>query len=428
MRTTMTFLLAAATLAGCNWATFDDLADETWAHSTGKPDKEKAADWGVAIQRGAASSESGASGRLAVIGAGAASYSELSYDETGSSSASVNSIALGQQGIMTLDSPAILLASPVSSEVSLVTSGNSGSIVVASGEHTLAVRQLFTTTTSLGNSVTIGVKPDAAVYMQPAEFASLPGIVPAPAPLVAVADIVLGTIVGLPSGTPQPACKLVDGSNQVQIRALGAVTAGAGPTDDVLVWNGADGRLLRYPGSVFNGCVTAAPLFQPDLALKPAFRPSVGSQILKIDATRVLLQGHQDPNTGSGGFLQIFNSDTLAPIGNAVTTEGVRSAAILDTGTAQYVVAGYPTATVNTKKTGQVLIFRIGASGLETTQAGALYDAQPEDNQSFGRSVTVMPYRGKNVIAVSADNEVFVYFQARLQDGSELYGETRQVQ
>lgn len=426
MRTTMMFLLAVSTLGACNWATFDDLADETWASSTGKPDKEKAADWGVAIQRGAISGESGASGRLAVIGAGAASYSELSYDESGSSSASVTSIALGLQGVMTLDSPAILLASPTSSEISLVTSGNSGSIVVAGGEHTLAVRQLFTTTTTLGNSVTIGVKPDAAAYMQPAEFPGLPGVAPAPAPLVGVGDIVLGTIVALPSGTAQPACKLTDGSNAIQIRALGAVTAGA--TDDVLVWNGSDGRLLRYPGSVFNGCTAEAPQFQPDLALKPAFRPGLGSQILKIDATRVLLQGHQDPNTGSGGFLQIFNSDTLAPIGNAVTTDGVRQAAILDTGTAQYVVAGYPTATVNTKKAGQVLIFRIGANGLETTQAGALYDAQPEDNQSFGRSVAVMPYRGKNVIAVSADNEIFVYFQARLEDGSELYGETRQVQ
>jgi hypothetical protein len=426
MRTTMTtFLLAVSTLGACNWTAFDDLADETWANSTGKPGKEKASDWGVTIQRGAASNESASSGTLAIIGAGPGTYSELKYNESGSSNFESTNLVLGAQGIMTLDSPAILIASPTSSEVSLVTSGNASSIVVAGGSHTLAVRQLFVTATSLGNSVSIASKPDAAIYMQPAEFPALPGITPAPAPIVAVADIVMGTIVALPSGTPQPACKLTDGTNQIQVRALGAVSAGA--TDDLLVWNGLDGKLLRYPGGVFNGCVTQEPQAVP-VADKPAFRPGLGSQILKIDDTRVLLVGRQDPNMGNGGFLQAFRSDDLTPIGNAVTIEGLRSAAILDAGGAQYVVAGYPSATVETKRAGQVLIFKLGAAGVETTQVATLHDAQPEDTQSFGRSVTVMPYRGKNVIAVSADNEIFVYFQVKLEDGSDLYGETRQVQ
>jgi len=71
-------------------------------------------------------------------------------------------------------------------------------------------------------------------------------------------------------------------------------------------------------------------------------------------------------------------------------------------------------------------VFSLGATGVGATQVATLNDAQPEDNQAFGRAVTVIPYRGKNVIAVSADNEIFVYFRATLEDGTDLYAETRQ--
>lgn len=424
--TTMTFVLAAAALGACNWTKFDDLADQTWVDATGKPDV-KSADWGVAIQRGADSTNSQNGGTLAVIGAGSTNtFSELTYDESGKSHFAPTSLALGAQGIMTLDSPTIFLANPASSEVSLVTSGSSGSIVVAGGKDTLTARQLFVTNTSLRNTATIPPKADAATYLQPKEFPGLPGSNPPPAPIVGVGDVVMGTILNIPTSSPQPACRLSDGINAIQIRALGAVPATVGATDDLLAWS-MDGRVFRYTGDVFNGCSDVAPptapQFVPALGNKPAFKPDVGSQILKIDPTRVLLEGR---DAAGGGFLQVFNSNTLAPIGNAVTVPGVRAAAILDVDGTTYVVAGYPTAVVAGKKAGQVLIFKIGATGLEPTQVATLNDAQPEDAQSFGRAVTVMPYRGKNVIAVAADNEVFVYFRATLEDGSDLYGETRQ--
>src|SRR5262249_24197711 len=204
-----------------------------------------------------------------------------------------NSLALGAQGIMTLDASPIFLASPKSSEVALVTTGDTNSIIVATGTHTLMAHPLSVTTTSLGNTVTIASTPDAATYMQPAPF---PGgdPNPGPAPLVESGDVVLGTIDTLPAGAKQPACKLTDGTNPIQIRALGAVRAGT--TDDVLVGNGADGKLLRSPGSVFKGCpMPQAPLASTNMPSPPAFLPGHGSQILPIDPTHVLLQGRQDP-------------------------------------------------------------------------------------------------------------------------------------
>lgn len=434
MRTTMLFLAAgAAALGACKWTEFDDLQNQTWVNSTQKPDI-KSSDYGVAIQRGADASGSATSGTLTVIGSGPGMYTELQYSAAGSSSLNANStLQLSGLGIMTLDSPPILLASPKSAEVALVTTGDPSSVVVATGTHTLLLRQLFVgTNTSLGSTETIISTPDAATYMQPAPF---PGADPnpTPAPLVAVGDIVMGTIYALPMNTKQPACKLTDGSNKIQVRALGTVSAGA--TDDVLVWNGVDGKLLRYAGSVFNGCTTTSPTASPTasttMANTPAFQPGHGSQILTIDAGHVLLQGHEDLTQGSKSFLQVYDTATLSPVGTAVTAEGVRSAAVLDTGTAKFVVAGYPTAIIDGETAGQVLVYKLSelSTGIESaTPVATLHDAQPENDQQFGRSVAVMPFNGKQVIAVAAQNEIFAYFRLDTTDGMAMpiYDETRQ--
>jgi hypothetical protein len=73
-------------------------------------------------------------------------------------------------------------------------------------------------------------------------------------------------------------------------------------------------------------------------------------------------------------------------------------------------------------------VFKIAAGGgIESkTPAAKLHDAQPESNQQFGRGIVALPYNGKQVIAVAADNEIFVYFRANQTDGTPLYDETRQ--
>lgn len=426
MRTTMCILLAAATLPACKWTEFDDLEKDTWVDSTTKPDV-KSSDWGVTVQRGASAGDSSGTGTLAIIGAGPGTYSELQYNAEGSSSLQASSTSLlSAQGILSLDAQPILLASPTSSEVALVTTGDSASVVVATGTHTVQVRQLFINNTSLG-VLSIPSTPDAAIYIQPPPF---PGnAMAAPAPLIGITDILLGTIVSPPAGSKQPACKITDGGAQIQIRALAPIATTAGQPDDVLVWNGADGKLLRYPGSVFNGCATQAPIgpAQAD-ANKTATKPGHGSQLLPLSGGRVLLQGHVDIAQGDASILQVYDVATLAPVGNAVMTAGMRQAAVLDVGATQYAVVGMPTAQIDGKAAGQVLVYAIGATGLEATPVATLHDAQPDATQSFGRSVTVMPYRGKNVIAVGADNEVFVYFRLNREDGTSLYDETRQVQ
>ena len=389
--------LAASTTA-CKWTEFDDLSDETWVSSTEKPNV-KSTNYGVAVQRG---NKTGTEGRLVVIGAGQATYSELVFDANGDSSLPSTALELNSQyGIGNLDPQPILLADPAGDAVALVVNAGGSSILVLEGTSgQLNLHQVFV------NPSTV----DAATYML------APGAT-VNQTLIASGDVVAGTFYGTVPN-PQPKCKLTDGGTAIQPKALGVIRSGA--ADDVIAWGG-NGKLYRYDGAVFNGCMTQEPKTPAPVAT--GFTPSSGSQILALNGGKILLQGRNN----TAGFLQVFDAATLMPVGGSVSLVGLASAAILDVGTTQYVIAGYPTDIVDGKVAGQVLLFRIGTGGIETAPALTLNDAQPEGNESFGRAVAAMPYRGANVIVVAADNEIFVYFRANLTDGNPLYPETRQV-
>jgi len=403
MRTQM-FLAAiaassASALGACSWTQFDDLGNEAWVGSTEKPDV-KSSDYGIAVQR---ASRSGDGGRLVVLGAGTATYSELIYSASGASSLPPTTLGLQQAfGIPNIGNQPLLLADPSSDNVSLVVTSDNGVAILTGAQGQLKPYQLFNQTA-----------PDAATYML------APGQ-SAPQPLVAVADTVFGAFLpALPTGMPQPACKLVDPAaptTKLAIHALGAVRVGG--TDDVLVWDGG-GKLFRFPSAVFNGCgVSPVPL----ASANTSFMPDQGSQILAIDANTVLLQGHH----GDAGLLQVYNATTLAAIGPAVMVSKLRAAAVINVSGTSYAIAGAPAALAGGVEAGQVTLYKISGTGLDGTPAATLNDAQPEANQNFGRAVVAMPFNGKQVIVVAANNEIFVYFRANLAAGTTLYDETRQ--
>ena len=392
-----------ALLVGCSWADFDDLSNQTWVTSTEKPNV-KSTDYGVAIQRGA---RSGSGGTLVVIGAGQATYSELSYQANGKASLAPTALELNSQfGIGNLDAQPILIADPTSDDISLVVNSGGNAIAVLTGTGQINVHQVF------GPS-----QPDAATYMQPPN--RLDNNMKQPVqPLVASGDTVFGTFFMTPPN-PQPKCQLVGaaGDPAVAIRGIGTVANGA--VDDVIVWSGT-GKLYKYPSTVFNGCATtqAPALSSP---MPPPVAPGHFAQILTVDATAsgaiknfVLLQGHGD--TDESGFLQIYDATTLMPVGAAITLPKLRTATVLTQGTKQFAVAGYPTEPVG----GVVRLFEITASGLAAQPATTLADAQPDNNHSFGRAVAAMPFNDTEIVVVAADNEIYSYFR------TQLYDETRQ--
>ena len=393
-------------LAACSWTEFDDLKDSTWVTSTEKPSN-GSSNWGVAIQRGQAS---GTGGRLVVIGANQSLYSELVVASDGKITVPSTTVELNSMfGIGNLDAQPILLADPASNDVALVTSSGASSIAVVKG-----------TMGQLGQPVQVfgpGV-PDAATYMVPtAPAAQLSQV------LVAQGDTVFGAHFVNPPN-PQPSCKLVDDTNAaIMIRALGAAPMPSATTN-VLVW-ASNGKLLRFPPTIFNGaagnaaCATGlAP--GANAVGSTSFMPGKGSQILTFEVGTdrfAVLQGHTDTGTG---FLGLYNVDTMTMIGSARTENGIKTAALMELAGKRYVVAGYPDAIVEgTSGAGQVQVFEVDATAGIGTAVLTLHDAEPDGGQAFGRAVAVMPFDGKPVIVVAADNEVFTYFRTN------LYAETR---
>jgi hypothetical protein len=406
MRTVM--CLAFAATAACNWTTFDDLSSDTWVNSTSKPSV-KSSDYGVAIQRG---NRSGNEGRLVVIGAGQPTYSELAYNDKGDSSLPSTSLELNSQfGIGNLDPQPIVLADPTGDNVALVMNAGGSSILVLEGTAgAMNQHQVFVTPSTA----------DAATYMQPPNRIDTghAGEAQPIQVLVASGDLVLGTFyANVPN--PQPRCKLTDAGTAITPKALGTVRRGM--FDDVLAW-GANGKLYKYDGDVFNGCPT---MKDPIASVATNFTPGHGAQILQIDQTHVLLQGHHDGDDSA--FLQVFDGTTMAAIGGPVSPSKLRTAALLTSGATTFVIAGFPTASIDGKTAGQIELHKVSlTTGVDNAAAATLHDAQPENNQSFGRAVAAMPYHGNQLIAVAADNEIFVYFRANLDDGTQVYGETRQ--
>jgi hypothetical protein len=414
MRKTL-FVTGCALLSagvGCKWTDFDDLEKDTWVSSTDKPNGDST-DYGVAIQRGQRGSNGG---KLVVIGAGQAQYTELVYSPNGDSDLAPTALKLNTQfGIGNLDQQPILIADGTNDEVSLVVNSGGQSIAVLTGTGGLLAHQIF------GPE-----QPDAATYMVPPPRADLPAL-PTPAQvLVGSVDTLYG---GFVQNTPNPQtkCQLQDeAASVVTVRGLGATRVTSATYDDVVVWGtvgGNAGKLLLYPGTVFNGnppvgtCLGG--IQQPlaaSVGLATPFVPAKGSQIVMVDPLHFLAVGHKDLGNAES-FLGFYTIDptakTITATGAAVTLADLRTATVLTVGgSKKYVVAGYPTSIVENVKAGRVLVFPLDlTAGIDATPAAQLYDSQPEDNQQFGRGVAAMPFNGDEVVAVAADNEIFVYFE-----------------
>jgi len=418
MRTSLLFVAGAALLApACKWTEFDDLEKETWVSTTKKPNSDST-DFGMAIQRGARASASG--GKLVAMGSAEVVFTEITFASNGDATTSPGQNLSDQFGIANLEAQPILLADPATNEVALVMEGVGNQITVFRGEGNLNVIQIF------------GVqKPDAATFITPPPRLDVadPQV---SQPLVAAGDSVFGAHYPM-ALNPQPRCQLLDeGGTPFQIRGIGAVKlAATDETDphDVVVW-GANGKLLLYPGGVFHGGGTRGPCtgdaHGPLASTTPVdtgFQPGRGSQIVMLDDRYALLVGHQDVGNADSYIalydLRAMNGGNFepAPVGNPVTTPDLRTATVLDDGSQKYVVAGYPNATFDGVRAGNVLVYPLDlTTGIDSTPVMTLHDAQPESDQQFGRAVAVTEINGRPAIAVGADNEVFLYFRTALYD------------
>lgn len=424
MRTTTLFLLGA-TLVGCNWTEFDDLEGDTWISVQGQPNDDST-DFGVALARGARTSGPGQGGSIVALGTGQAQYMRLVYSPTGSVDVQSALELNAQFGVGNLDLQPVLVPDPATNEVGLVATTGGDQVTVLHGDENLVDRQLFGPRQAF-----------AATYMIAPTDATRATVTPSYPIVAAGPDEVTsalfpGPFMGYPN--PAPKCSLKkDNGDPVNIRGLGAAFVTSQTYHDVVVWT-TDGDLLVYDGLVFaaqNG--TACPGTPTEgnavpLTAKPAaatgFQPGRGSQILMYQDRYAVLVGHKDLNN-TDSYLAIWDigGATGAPtqIGGTVSVPGLRTAAILENGTDKYIVAGYPNETFDGVQAGRVQVYAFTTNeGLSAESVLTLHDASPESGQQFGRAIAVTQFNGTQVIAVAADNEVFLYFRTA------LYGETRE--
>jgi hypothetical protein len=403
-------LLAAG---GCKWTDFDDLEADTWVTAVEKPDN-SAANWGVAIAR---VTRTGSGGQLAVLGATSAIYNDLVVDPNGGHTITPEFPLNPQFATGNLATEPLLLTSPDADEVALVT---------ADPNSILAIRAFDGQFTSAPVKVTL--QPSAATYM-----VSPPRPMMASEPKTQILVAHSGDVYGAyfePAEVPNPAikCTLTDDTTPLPvpppiiIRALGAYRPPGAASDDVLVLS-ETGKLMAYPGSVFHGCPPLGTMAPKSTGfIRDLMFPNVQSaaQILVFsDATAsyALVQMHADGGKGRLGLYRI-DDDSIDEIGTARDIDRLRTAALFQPGDGKrYVLAGMPTASVKSVTAGMVQVIEVSTTtGIADAPALTLADAQPEDTQVFGRSVAALPYNGKSIIAVAADNEIFLYFRTALYD------------
>ena len=419
MRTLALFLFTTTALGACKWTEFDDLEAATWVTATEKPNK-FSTQWGVAIQRGGLASPTG--GKLVVIGDLDPAYSQLAYASDGSDELASGAFRIADKVAVSLETQPLLLADPTTDDVMLIAGSGDNQVVALHGSGTLDAYQL----SGLGSA-------DAAAYVLPPPRADT--MAQATIPVIASGDEIYPAYLAdgmISSGTFSPRCRLTDDLSQpISILGIAGARVGANTTDDLVVWT-ATGDLLVYDGAFANGSAPSGPCDDamsvgplPGSKVATGFEPSSTSQILRVDATHVLLVGRKTVGD-TAGLLALYDVSTGTPalVGAFNSASGLRTATLLELpgatgGTDRFIVAGYPNFVIEGTPAGKVEVYPLDlTTGIGTT-AMTLHDAQPEDTQQFGRSVAAIPFNGQSVIAVAADNEVFVYFRTA------LYGETR---
>lgn len=413
-------LVVLALAPACKWTDFDDLRDEAWVHASEKPNNDST-NWGVAIARGARSTEGG---KLAVVGTAESVYNEIEYRPNGDAKLAANELELNAQfGIGNLEPQPIFLADPVTDDVALITKSGASQVVVLRGTSgDMTPHQVFGAESADAATFLVAPGIDGGTSPQPSQ------------PLIASLNVVFGTFY-TPPEQPfiQPRCELRDGGNALAVRGMaGYRFTNMSPTEDVAIWESA-GAVYVISGQVFNGARSGIVCPDPSPAdtdntgvLAPAgilagpldvgFMPGIGSQVLTFGDRYAILQGHNE----TAGFLALVDLETMTLVGAPHTEPGLKTAALFESNGQVFVLAGYPTAIVDGVSAGQVLVYAVDpATGIGATPLETLHDAQAEEGQAYGRGVTAMPYNGKTVIAVSGNNEVFVYYRTN------LYAETR---
>jgi hypothetical protein len=368
-----TWILAALSVAGCDWTELDDLSETTWVRSTNEPNV-GSRNYALAIV-GVTTSTSG--GVLGVISDDTPDYSTIEYAADGKDTAGGNDVKLGQHRIAALTDPPLFTTDGMGKIAIAERSTNGGNIAVVFGAATAPA----------GIELSAPASPDAVAYVG--------------------ADVVVAagnTFYTLQASGPIP-CASMDPTFAVAAMAADASTlwvwskAGAFYGIPISSLAPCNGGMLPAPGSIF---------------MSTDVMPAIGARVHIVGA-HAILTAH--PPTSRMGQVFVVDIATLN-LTDTVTIEGLQSSTMATFDTTTYLVVGVPDRPVGAVVAGQVDVFALDATTgmLSDSPVLRLNDAEPESGQLFGRSVTTMKFNDKQILVVAANSEVFAYYKTALYD------------
>jgi hypothetical protein len=422
-------LLLATAASGCVWTSFDELRDDVWVDSVDAI--ENSTKFGEAVIEATAGPTSGGT-TVGVLGRNQASVSFIQYAADGSREIQTVDLVNAFMLVNTFDENPVYAADPAGDSIAVA--ALTGTLTEDPDIRGLKVGLFHGAT---GQGVNPGFEPPATLSSDPGHEArrhdpptamsfggSLEALVGRRGQLLHV------DLAGTPGGWV--ACTLPSGTEAASAIAYGDVDGN--PGNEWIIASaelGADaapdnGRVWIIDGTASIGTGDATP---PSCPTPIAEVTSGGTGIALGSGSQIAIAPDGSgfgtgprvivSSPGAGGKLSIIDftagpasftqiaGPTVAEIDSFVLADVVATNPGLE------IVVGCPGSNeAGPVRSGIVRILKPDG----TLAADSLYDADPETEQHFGKSVAVVPFGQRQVIVAGAEGEVFTYFRTTFYD------------
>jgi hypothetical protein len=438
-------LVLAPALGACNWAQFDELADEAWVDRVTKPEATDSRQYGVAL---VAMQSRDAGAQAFVLGKSRASLSTLGYDDEGK-----------RRGVEHLDPRSTLSFAGFPDRPALAADPDSDRVAftVVMGDNVDPTRIAVYEGRTLGavKSVVLPAQHEVNgtmrhnIYAEGVAFATLPGfgmdtikeLVVARGPqLVVIQDYSeadTGTTFSLKG------CRAAGSDFDWSYSAIAADVLDTHPGPELLIAVGEELRdgtseiLVLDPALVTESydttqnCEAGGPALQRITSLEGAVdlgARMMTAQFPDVDAGAPgadlddLIYSAPSLNKvfvkfGGGGSAEVSPGDAGSEFGDSLAVGD------LDGDGVPELIVGAPRSDPSgVSNGGSVYVYRFVPGTTPTfdpTPVMTLHPAEPVEEERFGKSVTVAPYGAtgdKKVLMIGAEGEVFTYFRTSEYD------------
>ena len=424
-------------LGACSWASFDNLAGETWVDSTGAPKGADTSKFGANMAAGGARPAAGGM-QMLVVGRTNPDISRLAYDTNG-----IVSQADGGDILTTLQFTKF-------DDLHPATAGDPANDIVA-----------FALVTRGGVQSMDPAANTKVVFYQTSTDSPTLKVQHEPGPDLKAAKVASGIAFGEVAGDPTAADLLIARDDQVMIMTdaekdesastmfkISACThneptsfaIGLGEFDstnagkEILLATGpkqgdtgaskikifAPSAVLAYTSGPVQPCFDATHLVLAEIDKSSQNIVDLGKQMVVTDfgsaatpmpaiVATAPLENKLFVFTGEHGANEI---DIPAPTGAGELGDSL-AVGDLDGDGVPEIAVGDPKATTSdgVQNAGSVFVYKWNGTGFDLV--ATLHDAQPDIEQHFGTSVAIVPFGAgtANVLVAGSDNEVFTYFR-----------------